>query len=371
MRIFIISLLSIAFGTIKAQNCITINQTNIASINTVINTLSTNGGGCIEIESGDYYNVPSINMKSNIVLKIYGRLYRNYDIINITGCKNVSIIGDRVGALIYRDSTSNPTAKGIQIKGSSNIHISGLTIKDFADKGILLRGPNTYNVEVRENTVTGALSESGVGIAVSDDDGSVYFCNIVGNSTSSNRIGISVNKSKYINITGNYSYANDLHGIGLDGIISLAGDGPQNCIVSDNQVYNNGGVCESGKTKSGIYLGNGAQKNLISNNIVKNNKCEGIFYYEEELTENSSYNNSFIGNQVISNDKNGIRIVNAKRAIISNNQVIQNGIGGIRLEDSTGNIINGNNFILNGATSSDNISDDQLSNNFYSANVTN
>ncbi|MBN9292675.1 MAG: right-handed parallel beta-helix repeat-containing protein [Flavobacteriia bacterium] len=370
MRIFIISLLSMAFSTVKAQNCVAINQANIASINTVINTLSANGGGCIEIESGDYYNVPSINMKSNIVLKIYGRLYRNYDIINIIGCKNVSIIGDRTGALIYRDSTLNPTAKGIQIKSSSNIYISGLTIKDFADKGILLRGPNTYNVEVRENTVTGALSESGVGIALSDDDGSVYFCNIVGNSTSNNRIGISVNKSKYINITGNYSYGNELHGIGLDGIVSYSGDGPQNCIVSNNQVYNNGGVCESGKTKSGIYLGNGAQKNLISNNIVKNNKCDGIFYYEDS-TENSSYNNSFIGNQVISNHSNGIRIVNAKRVIISNNQVIQNGTGGLRLEDSTGDIISGNNFILNGSTPADNIYDNQLSNNVYSANITN
>jgi parallel beta-helix repeat protein len=349
--------------TLKAQNCINVNQSNIAGINNVINNLSANGGGCIEIEYGNYYNVPSISLKSNIVLKIYGNLYRNYGIIGITNCENVSVLGDNVGGLIYDAPELNTTAKGIQIKNSVNVNINGLRINGFGDKGILVRGPNTKDIKIKNNTISGAVGSTGVGIAVSDDQGGVSFCNIESNSVFNNRIGISVNKSKYINIIGNHSYANDLHGIGLDGIISLSGDGPQNCIISNNQVYNNGGTCESGKTKSGIYLGNGAQKNLISNNIVRNNRCYGIFYYEESSNQNSSYNNSFINNQIIENEKWGIRLVNSKRAIISNNQIIQNGYltetdeqgnvtkqgtGGILLDGSNKNIVSSNNIILNG-----------------------
>lgn len=163
-----------------------------------------------------------------------------------------------------------------------------------------------------------------------------------------NRVGISVNKSKFIQIIENTSNSNFLHGIGLDGVVSLSGDGPQNCIVSNNLVYNNGGGCESGKTKSGIYLGNGAQKNLISNNIIRNNRCNGILYYEEPDNLNSSYNNSFLNNQIIENEKWGIRLRESKRAIISNNQIIQNGLGGIQLDESGSNIISSNSIILNG-----------------------
>ncbi|MGS2762928.1 right-handed parallel beta-helix repeat-containing protein [Sinomicrobium sp. M5D2P9] len=348
MRFITFTVLCLLCVYTNAQNCIQVNTTNISGINTIINNLSSTGGGCIEIEAGDYFAVPAISLKSDIVLKIYGRLHRDYNIISVTNCENISIIGDNTGSLIYNSNNPNTTAKGLEIKNSKNVNIEGLNIRGFEDKGILIRGSGTTNITVTNNTVSGAVSSTGVGIAVSDDLGGVSFCTIKNNTVYDNRIGISVNKSRHINILQNHCRDNSIHGIGLDGITSLSGDGPQNCIISGNQVYNNGGTCVTGSAKAGIYLGNGSQKNIISHNMIKNNKCHGILYFEETNNSNSAYNNSFINNQIINNEQWGIRLVRMKRGIISNNQIIDNGSGGIQLDNSNSNIISSNNIILNG-----------------------
>jgi parallel beta-helix repeat protein len=363
-HIFIYFLLTVILAPTwaQAQSCVVITTLNISSINSKIKKLSQKGGGCVEIATGNYTNVPNIVLQSNIVLKIYGKLNRSYNIIDISGCENVTVIGYNAGSLncITSQKAEALTAKGVMVENSRNINIESLTITGFQDKGILIKGPNSSNVKIRDNTISGATSTTGIGIAVTDlllveGFGGVGFCLIESNTTFGNRIGISVNKSQYISIQGNHSYGNDIHGIGLDGLEDgNLGDGPQNCIITANQVYNNGGTCISGEAKCGIYLGNGSSKNIISNNIVRNNRCNGILHFEFSDNLNSAYNNSIVNNQVISNYQWGIRLVNSNRGIISNNQVIGNGTekdgkaGGIQLDHSHSNIVTSNNVILNG-----------------------
>ena len=369
---------------INGQNCVQIDQNNMNNINAIINTLSAGGGGCVEILPGNYYlnqllvgngSSQYIVLKDNIVIKNYGNLYSKWLVFYLSGVKNVSIVGNKIGAL--EEDTNFPTNfgnKGVLIIDSDNINISGLLISNFRNKGIEV--VNSTNVTLRDNKITGSNSNSGAGIAMTDAlfSGNNYkngssLSTVTSNFISDSRIGITLNRSFEILVNNNIVVDNMIAGIALDGSVDGSNDigtGSQNCVISNNIVKDNANSNRMGcyidpntneatndfrQDYAGIYIGNGAQKNIITNNFVRNNYY-GISYFEEEdfTSAQTSYNNSISNNHVILNKWVGIKLTRTKNAIVTSNQIISNELAGIQIHDT--NILNytvrNNNLILNG-----------------------
>ncbi|BFP42555.1 hypothetical protein FGF1_34000 [Flavobacteriaceae bacterium GF1] len=388
------------FSKLSGQNCIQITPSNFATINSDINSLSTNGGGCIEITPGEYdFNtlffyinsegekVPKkIELKDNIVIRNYGKLYSTWIVFYISNAKNISIIGDKLGVIEDPNGQNNGN-KGILITDSNNINITGLNINNFKNKGIEV--VHSTNITIRDNKITGSNSNTGAGIAITDggkvSNGNYKhgssLCDVSSNFVSNSRIGITANRSFEVIVNNNIVINNSICGIALDGSVDGEvngvnldyGTGSQNCIISNNIVKNNANsdieICyvdvadidNDGDTNeiipgfrqdySGIYIGNGAQKNMITNNFVKNNYY-GISYFEEEnfTSTQTSYNNTISNNQVIMNKWVGIKLTRTKSAIVTSNQVISNTLAGIQVHDAniSNYTIRNNHLTLNG-----------------------
>src|SRR5690606_25641198 len=118
---YIILLLLAFFGGFSEGDSVKIDQRNISNINSVIQKVSVNGGGIVEIENGTYYDVPPIILKSNITLIIRGTLYMRYSGLVINRTENVAIVGKKNASIV--SSSSNATAKGIVVSSAKNCEI--------------------------------------------------------------------------------------------------------------------------------------------------------------------------------------------------------------------------------------------------------
>lgn len=120
------------------------------SIQKVIDRVSKNGGGIVEIPRGRYAidATKSITLKNNITLKFdpgtelfaIPNSSENYSVINIHDVENVSLIGEMtiIGEREHHKGERGEWGFGISIRGSNNIYIEKPRIKDFWGDGIYI-----------------------------------------------------------------------------------------------------------------------------------------------------------------------------------------------------------------------------------------
>ncbi|MBD7914205.1 right-handed parallel beta-helix repeat-containing protein [Clostridium sp. Sa3CUN1] len=313
-------------------------------------------------------NIPVIIPEGNFISK-YIYLNSNQKVILIG---NLICEQNELGNLFYLDNKENVTILGIggKAKGSTkdtnnfikainsnNICIEGVKLEGFKNKGIDI-GDNCFDVIVRKNIVSGSTSVSGAGISALGINckNVIISDNIVSNC----RIGIAVNGGSNHIVSNNVCKDNILMGIGIDGIVAESGDGVKDSIIKGNIITGT-----IGDSYGGLYIGNGASRNLISNNVITNNGRAGIRISGGEgfknirniIQNNNIYNNTngieasyseeslFLSN-IISNNGKGIILFNSDENNISNNEILGNLDDGIKLQ-SGNNKINNNKIKLN------------------------
>lgn len=102
-------------------------------------------------------------------------------------------------------------------------------------------------------------------------------CNVVSNMISDSLIGIAVMYSKYVDLINNFSYLSTSYGLFFRDVLYSR-------ILRNKSLYN----------IDGILLGNSYYNDIISNDIMKNNR--GIKVYSGS-DENLVYDNNFISNR--------------------------------------------------------------------------
>ena len=98
--------------------------------------------------------------------------------------------------------------------------------------------------------------------------------------------------------------------------------------VNDSWIFRNR---VSGSGLSGIVLDRASVRNVIADNVVFDNRSDGITIYE-------SGENMLWGNHAVGNDRHGIRVRNSQDMKLYNNNCVSNGMSGIygHIKDLTG-----------------------------------
>ncbi|HAA10451.1 MAG TPA: hypothetical protein DCE41_01665 [Cytophagales bacterium] len=374
-------LMTVQIPFVYSQTCIEVDDdTDWGSLNQYILDLDNQGGGCIHIlpnttagSNGEYqaadlvaalaFDYIKIHDVNNIKLVIHATITSNTaSLINIYNANNISILGDKIGALKPDLTIAGDGWNGVVTRGTcDNLLIEGFYISDFPNKGIDVIGTDVQNVTIRDNVIQGTSTSKGaaaIGIANSlptipfhghpqSATGLVKHVLVENNTLKNNRVGITVNKSNYINIRNNTVTNNSLFGIGLDGMEKNSGDGASHCIVSGNIVTLNGGDTSKSE-RAGIYMGNGASNNVVSNNIIRDNYYIGIYFYDDVRVDPLASQTIIANNQILNNGNDGIYTVRLYSGSIVGNQIIGNGADGIQLNDGFTWSITGNVILNNG-----------------------
>lgn len=168
----------------------------------------------------------------------------------INGVNYVTIEGGR----IYGDSSTD-TQNGIVIIGGSNCIIKDVSVLSVKNKGVGISGSSKFNL-ISGIFCSGMSGTTGAGLSIYGD--SAIENKIEAATVTNCRIGIALNGCKHNIIKGVNSYYNGC-GICLDGIVSDSGDGAYYNVISDIITRQTSG------TLGAIYLGNGANHNIVSN----------------------------------------------------------------------------------------------------------
>ncbi|MFE3845709.1 nitrous oxide reductase family maturation protein NosD, partial [Thermoplasmatota archaeon] len=252
-------------------------------------------GDCICVNSGIYYENIKIegSLKNGITL-----CGENRDSTIIDG-------GNKLGTdTVYLGFVDDITIMGFNITGSGH---------DYDDIKYTYHGINCYdasNVLIKENIIY--------------DNGN----------------GINGNANSLIFIEDNMIIQNLCDGI----------RGHSELYIDNNLIMSNGyGDGPSSANGDGISIWSNAKKSTFTNNIISNNRIDGI--WDEGVDDHL-----IIGNTISNNGQSGIHLFEGKSCIISNNIIDHNGYGGdvrafytagILLISSISNSIDNNTIINN------------------------
>jgi parallel beta-helix repeat protein len=291
--------------------------------------LDDSSGKTLLFPFGYTYTIGKVNLNDNQKLLILGNIQANSTVSDSlfygTDKNNISIFANKTG--VATGNATN-TLSGVVLNNCNNFMVFGLTLKSFKNKGIAISGTSTGGL-ILSNDISGSNGTTGAGISI--NGASLKKITISTNLISGSRIGIALNGGNDYIVIGNQCYDNVLAGIMLDGIVSATGDGTKNSIVSGNIIT---GCTDA--NYGGIYLGNGASFNTISNNQSNNNARSGI-----RTSGGTGYEpkgNKFIGNTVKNNAYHGFELGYGIQSTISENTVegnTQRGITGSYSDEST------------------------------------
>jgi parallel beta-helix repeat protein len=279
------------------------------------------------------YLTNSLQIRSGQHIFIRGKLISNSrsGLLNISDCTESKVIGLEGGELL---GNSHDTSSGITISNSSGIEVRGLKISGFRNKGINLSG-RASEIKVSNNIISGGSSSTGAGISIWGTV-NVHHCLIEHNYISDSRVAITINGGSEITLSNNHLLNNRSAGIMLDGIVTRAGDGAKNCVVSENIIDS-----VSSTTFAAIYLGNGASNNTIKGNVIKRIASQGIRYSADTASVYST-GNLIMANQISNCKLDGITTLQMRASTISNNHISNCGRYGIYLIASDHNTVTSN-----------------------------
>lgn len=262
------------------------------------------------------------------------------DGVTIDGGNTVTLRGDR--------TTTATAGSGLTITSRDNV-ISGLTIVEFPEHGILITGPNARANQIHSNLI---------GIVAGDPDPGLV------NSNGLN--GIMIDQGARGNIIGptgagatqNVISQNLVNGIQIEGLNS----GDPTTETRGNRIVGNwiglseDGLFERPNNENGILVTQGAANNIIGGsnaegNIVSGNTQNGIFISTNATNTTVSFNTIGLnpnGTIPIGNE-DGLVIANAATLTnATNNLIAENRANGVEIrETGTTNNVLTNNTIRN------------------------
>ena len=297
------------------------------SINRAINYVSSQGGGRVFIEAGNYLIRLPISMKSNV--EICGERFKtilqndlptlgfnNSGVIEAVGTIDSIITDININNLFIGNVGNSQTGtnaiylKYVGNKVSAGLDGVGITYShyDESNNGGVIQyqsGAIIKNCTFNNNGTTGVLAvdtfnsnfydnnfqNNGNAIRLSQSGRCIISRNIIRNNQS---VGVYVSNSRYITITKNNISQCNTSGI----------------VVEGDSVY---------------------RENSITSNIVQNNIGDGIRV--------NSYNTLVNGNVVQNNSENGININNTMHCTVIDNTVQNNGLVGISITTCSHNNI--------------------------------
>lgn len=278
----------------------------------------------------------------------------NVDGIIINGGGDVVIRGDRAGA--------SATGTGIQINSANN-RITGLTIVEFPENGILITGDIATD-NVIENNLIGM--EAGIAAAaLGNGDNGI----LIENGASANIIGPN-------NAIGNNCATTiaDCAGVNIRGLGGAPGlETRQNRVIGNFIGLNENGNAARPNQLDGVAVTQGARNNRIGGNgdgnTISGNLQNGVFLTDAIDTtvsfntigpnfpnddgivvSNASVDSNIMNNTVNNNNGVGIEIreLGTTNNTVRNNTIRNNTLDGVNISNqATNNIIGPNNIIRN------------------------
>lgn len=208
--------------------------------------------------------------------------------------------------------TITNSTSGVEVVGAEDVKISNLTIDGNREKSARMdgcKGSGVYAFKAKNVTIENVEVKYYYGEGISwqiTESVTVRNCNIHNNTFNGCHPGTG---SPYSLIEKNDIHDNDNDGIFICWRV-------KHSIIRDNQIYNNG---------NGICTGHKDTDVLFENNHIYNNKKSGV-KFREEIKRNASHNNTFIGNVVENNGKEGsgygfVFLSPAENIILKNNVI--------------------------------------------------
>ena len=334
---------------------------------------SAQPGDTIFVHAGTYYE----NVVVNKTVSLIGE-NRHDTVIDGNGAGtviNITVNNVKISGFTIRKSGPNYPDSGIRVDYSSGNNISHNVVAN-----------NFYGISLyssSNNTLTGNnASDNWIGIRLSDSSNNTISCNDV---SSNNRYGIRLSHSGNNMLAGNNVSSNNWDGISLEysGNNTLSGNTfsnnsrnfgiwgddffhfnnyvDMNNTVDGKPVYYLMGVanavCDTQTEAGTIYLIN--CENITIRDLTLTKNGHGIFFWNTT--------NSKIENVTVSNNRYGIVLGYSSNNTITGNNVSSNELDGIRLGHSSNNKITGNTVSNNEYG----IVPDYSSNNIYHNNFVN
>lgn len=244
------------------------------------------------VSDSDYFNISGLILDGNKVNHVIGTDEELQNCLQILNCNNITITdittqnhwmsGIKIGGFDVADACDNVTIsnctvtnvydQGIGIWKSSNVIVTGCTIDSGGWAGISLTRStdcsitncismnNVYTVNGLEGEGTGIASEGSTNFIISDN---ITYGNnangiLISHWWEDNQV------SEYGTVSNNVIYGT-IYPTGAGLHLAYA----NGVIVSDNTVYNNGGI--------GIQVQESSPNSIILGNIVKENAYQGIY----------------------------------------------------------------------------------------------
>jgi len=264
------------------------------------------------------------------------------------------------------------SGRGIAIYGATGITVSGNTIRQTWDAGILvgavggsIAGTSTlypYQITISNNTVSGPFGNgvsttAGIYLSftrsVSVVGNTVYNSPTDGISVGSVGRDIKISNNDVARVTGRGIVLSQLSSTDARLLLELwtnLGDtAPTRAGISKITLANN--VIRNTAAGNGISI-EGESTFRTFDNVISSNEvysAVGTFGLSGRGILSFYSNNSIItGNRVDSTSDDGIRVANSSNAVVNNNNVSNAGAVGISLVISTNSVASGNFVILSG-----------------------
>jgi parallel beta-helix repeat protein len=267
----------------------------------------------------------------NAILKVKPTSSDAYTVFDITNVKNVSIMGGKLQGERYDHiGTTGESGFGVQVKGSTNIDIIGVTSVDFWGDGFYV-GSSVSNGESKNVNIIRCISDNNrrQGLSIVACDGGVVeggeYKNTNGTAPQAG-IDLEPNGSyvvQNIKVVGARLLNNDGYG--------LQCSGKQNIISG----------CYASGNIGGYYMSN--DENTLDENYAVSNTGDGIFVVSCLATK--------IINNIVKGCVNGVVLQSsANESVVANNQIKDNTGYGVKVDRAKNNKIGSNSFKNNVAS---------------------
>jgi parallel beta-helix repeat protein len=231
------------------------------------------------------------------VVRVLAGSYAETVTVPFSGSNGLSITYTAAPGVTVTGNGQKSGGNGFYMYNKSYVTIDGFTITGTADRGIYVFGSNHITISNNHVSYSGSPASG------------------------STRAGIYINSTTNSTISGNTSDHNSFHGIHLT-------NGANNNLVSNNIMFGNAQGWQ--RDASGIRLdGSGTTNNTILHNISYGNEDSGITNYT------GASGNFEIGNLLYGNGDHGIDNLNSPNNTVIGNTVHGNVTAGINFEGTT------------------------------------
>lgn len=285
---------------------------NFSSLNS--SAQATESGGTLTLDKNYTYDngTDSIFGKNGISITKDLIIDGNGFVLDAQNSTGVFNVGDNVKLTLKNLFIKNTINGAIFLGTGSELDVINCTFLVTKGNGIEIENSNHVNIL---NTYIEALNGIGLLIKNSTD------INIQNVTVKNSGVGISIENSKDVLVTGSKVMSNSASGINIEQ--------SENVTVSDSSIENNQG--------NGITLKN-TVKTIISNNQINNND-NGI-YFGPHVNDTS-----ILCNNINDNIEGGISFAESGSNTVVNKNIISGNYDGLNLDSTSDNLIITQNFI--------------------------